>query len=69
MDRMRELVDLLNRLGREYYEEDNPSVSDAEYDALYDELLAQSHHHQFQGDDRSVGRTRNGNFGCRMLGD
>ena len=40
MDRMRELVDLLNRLGREYYEEDNPSVSDAEYDALYDELLA-----------------------------
>ncbi|MDD4316354.1 MAG: NAD-dependent DNA ligase LigA [Clostridia bacterium] len=38
MDRMRELVDLLNRYAKEYYENDNPSVSDAEYDKLYDEL-------------------------------
>ncbi len=40
MERMIELVALLNRYNQEYYEEDNPSVSDAEYDALYDELLA-----------------------------
>lgn len=38
MDRMRELVDLLNRYGYEYYVMDAPSVSDAEYDRLYDEL-------------------------------
>ena len=39
MDRMRELVDKLNKYAREYYELDNPTVSDAEYDALYDELV------------------------------
>ena len=38
MDRMRELVDLLNKYGYEYYNLDNPTVSDGEYDALYDEL-------------------------------
>ena len=36
--RMRELVDLLNRYAREYYVLDNPTVSDGEYDRLYDEL-------------------------------
>ncbi len=40
MERMYELVELLNEYGRQYYEDDNPTVSDAEYDALYDELLA-----------------------------
>lgn len=39
MDRMIELVALLNRYAKEYYELDNPTVSDADYDALYDELL------------------------------
>ncbi|MBQ7712794.1 MAG: NAD-dependent DNA ligase LigA [Clostridia bacterium] len=39
MGRMEELVELLNRYAREYYEQDNPTVSDAEYDALYDELV------------------------------
>lgn len=39
MGRMEELVELLNRYAKEYYEEDNPTVSDAEYDALYDELV------------------------------
>lgn len=39
MERMRELVDLLNRYAREYYELDNPTVSDMEYDALYYELV------------------------------
>ncbi|EHJ53145.1 NAD-dependent DNA ligase LigA [Streptococcus macacae] len=37
-ERMKELVDLLNRYAREYYSQDNPSVSDKEYDELYREL-------------------------------
>ncbi len=40
MDRMRELVDILNKWAYEYYVLDNPSVSDREYDRLYDELKA-----------------------------
>lgn len=36
---MRELVDLLNKYAKEYYDEDNPSVSDAEYDRLYYALV------------------------------
>ena len=36
---MRELVNLLNKYAREYYDNDAPTVSDAEYDRLYDELL------------------------------
>ncbi|MDO4851909.1 MAG: NAD-dependent DNA ligase LigA [Clostridia bacterium] len=38
--RQRDLVALLNRYAAAYYEQDAPLVSDAEYDALYDELLA-----------------------------
>lgn len=38
MDRMRELIDILNKWSYEYYVLDNPSVSDREYDKLYDEL-------------------------------
>ncbi len=38
MDRMRELVDILNQWAYEYYVLDNPSVPDREYDKLYDEL-------------------------------
>ncbi|MCL2847354.1 MAG: NAD-dependent DNA ligase LigA [Firmicutes bacterium] len=36
---MQQLVDKLNKYAYEYYVLDNPSVSDKEYDALYDELL------------------------------
>lgn len=39
MDKMRELVDTLNRYAREYYVLDNPTVSDIEYDRKYDELI------------------------------
>ncbi len=39
MGRMEDLVKLLNQYAKEYYEKDDPTVSDAEYDALYDELL------------------------------
>jgi DNA ligase (NAD+) len=38
MDRQRELTDILNKWAYEYYVLDNPTVSDKEYDALYDEL-------------------------------
>ena len=39
MDRMRKLVDTLNKYAYEYYNLDSPTVSDKEYDALYDELV------------------------------
>lgn len=39
MDRQRELVDILNQYAYEYYVLDNPTVSDKEYDKLYDELV------------------------------
>ncbi len=40
MQRMMELVKLLNRYSYEYYTLDNPTVADAQYDKLYDELVA-----------------------------
>ncbi len=39
-ERMIELVKILNKYAYEYYVLDNPTVSDKEYDALYDELKA-----------------------------
>ena len=39
MERMRELVDLLNRARRTYEQEDTEIMSNYEYDQLYDELL------------------------------
>lgn len=38
MNRQRELTDILNQWAYEYYVLDQPTVSDKEYDALYDEL-------------------------------
>ena len=37
---MQELVKKLNKYAYEYYVLDNPTISDGEYDKLYDELLA-----------------------------
>ena len=39
MDRMRELVDYLNEMAYRYYTLDDPTIADAEYDRLYDELV------------------------------
>ncbi len=38
-NRQRELVDILNKWAYEYYVLDTPTVSDKEYDTLYDELV------------------------------
>ena len=38
--RIEELVEILNRYAYEYYSLDKPSVTDKEYDVLYDELKA-----------------------------
>lgn len=39
LEKMKALVDELNKYARDYYVLDNPSVSDAEYDRKYDELI------------------------------
>ena len=39
MDRMRELVDRLNETAYQYYTLDAPTISDGEWDALYDALV------------------------------
>ena len=39
MERMQFLVERLNQTAYEYYTLDNPSISDKEWDALYDELV------------------------------
>ncbi|HEO3305204.1 TPA: NAD-dependent DNA ligase LigA [Streptococcus agalactiae] len=38
-NRMNELVSLLNQYAKEYYTQDNPTVSDSQYDQLYRELI------------------------------
>ncbi len=40
IDRMKELVELLNQAGKAYYQEDREIMSNYQYDALYDELKA-----------------------------
>ena len=58
MDRMRELIDILNKWAYEYYVLDNPSVSDREYDRLYDELREleeRTGHVEFDSPTKRVG--------------
>ncbi len=40
MERMKELVNLLNSASKAYYQQDKEIMSDKDYDALYDELVA-----------------------------
>lgn len=40
LERMKELVAILNKAGRAYYQEDREIMSNREYDELYDELCA-----------------------------
>ncbi|HEN6195737.1 TPA: NAD-dependent DNA ligase LigA [Streptococcus agalactiae] len=44
-NRMNELVSLLNQYAKEYYTQDNPTVSDSQYDQLYRELVALEEQH------------------------
>ena len=65
MQRMRELVELLNRYAYEYYVLDDPSVPDREYDRLYDELKQleqESGEVLFDSPTRRVGGARQGVF-------
>ena len=39
-ERMKELVDLLNRAGKAYYQDAQEIMSNYEYDSLYDELVS-----------------------------
>lgn len=39
LDRMKELIEVIAVHNRNYYELDNPTISDKEYDTLYDELV------------------------------
>ena len=38
IERMKDLIELLNRAGRAYYQESREIMSNFEYDRLYDEL-------------------------------
>lgn len=40
MDRMKELIEILNTASKAYYQEDREIMSDFEYDRLYDELVS-----------------------------
>ncbi|MBQ7797898.1 MAG: NAD-dependent DNA ligase LigA, partial [Clostridia bacterium] len=40
IDRMKQLVDLINKYNYEYYILDKPTVADIEYDRLLDELFS-----------------------------
>ena len=40
IDRIKELIELLNKAGKAYYQESREIMSNLEYDALYDELCA-----------------------------
>lgn len=52
MDRMNEIIDLLNKYAYEYYTLDKPTVDDAEYDRLMQELIKiESSHPEWIRDD------------------
>ena len=38
LNRIKEIIDLLNKASYAYYAKDNPIMSDKQYDDLYDEL-------------------------------
>ena len=42
-DRMKELVELLNRAGKAYYQDAEEIMSNYEYDRLYDDNRQQAH--------------------------
>lgn len=55
-ERMKELVALLNEYAYRYYTLDEPVVADAEYDRLYDELVALEQHLGYSLDDSPTKR-------------
>ena len=55
-ERIKELTTLLNKYATEYYENDAPSISDAAYDAMYDELRKLEEKENFSLPDSPVHR-------------
>ena len=43
-ERIKELIDILTKASKAYYEEDEEIMSNFEYDALYDELVKLEQH-------------------------
>ena len=39
MDRMKQLIEILNKASLAYYQQNREIMTDREYDALYDELV------------------------------
>ena len=39
LERMKELIQILNEAGKAYYQQDKEVMSNLEYDKMYDELL------------------------------
>lgn len=55
-ERIKELTTLLNKYAAEYYENDAPSISDAAYDAMYDELRKLEEEENFSLPDSPIHR-------------
>ena len=55
-ERIKELTTLLNKYAAEYYENDAPSISDAAYDVMYDELRKLEEKENFSLPDSPVHR-------------
>ena len=63
-ERIKELVEQLNKYSYEYYALDNPSVTDKEYDRVYDELKRLEEETGFV----LPAEPRAGSFGINLLG-
>ena len=51
LDKMRELVDVLNDASKAYYQESREIMTNQQYDALYDQLESNGSCHGQQSDD------------------
>ncbi len=57
MDRMNEIIEILNKANYEYYVLDNPSITDQEYDRYMQELIKiESNHPEWSRDDSPTKR-------------
>lgn len=66
VDRIQKLEDLIRRLRQEYYEQDAPSVSDAVYDSLLDELRRLAREYPGAVDDTLIGQQVGGRPSAKL---